>query len=124
MHAKPDFRVFLEWMIAGSGSVITDVMRLKDESAGNLIGDSDSVRLEFHWITNSTKRARLQQNDKKRTSSLLKSFVEFCGVLTDDQTEYLLSTVDWIIKDDYFSDDDRNRYARNRDIVINRLNAG
>ena len=48
-------------------------MRLKDESAGNLIGDSDSVRLEFHWITNSTKRARLQQNDKKRTSSLLKA---------------------------------------------------
>ena len=28
MHAKPDLRVFLEWMIAGSGSVITDVMRL------------------------------------------------------------------------------------------------
>ena len=30
MHAKPDLRVFLEWMIAGSGSVITDVMRLLD----------------------------------------------------------------------------------------------
>ena len=26
MHAKPDLRVFLEWMIAGSGSVITDVI--------------------------------------------------------------------------------------------------
>ena len=26
MHAKPDLRVFLKWMIAGSGSVITDVM--------------------------------------------------------------------------------------------------
>ena len=25
MHAKPDLRVFLKWMIAGSGSVITDV---------------------------------------------------------------------------------------------------
>ena len=24
MHAKPDLRVFLKWMIAGSGSVITD----------------------------------------------------------------------------------------------------
>ena len=26
MHAKPDLRVVLKWMIAGSGSVITDVM--------------------------------------------------------------------------------------------------
>ena len=30
MHAKPDLRVFLKWMIARSGSVITDVMCLKD----------------------------------------------------------------------------------------------
>ena len=28
MHAKPDLRVFLKWRIAGSGSVITDVIRL------------------------------------------------------------------------------------------------
>ena len=28
MHAKPDLRVFLKWMIARSGSVITDVIRL------------------------------------------------------------------------------------------------
>jgi hypothetical protein len=26
MHAKPDLRVFLKWMIAGSGSVITAVI--------------------------------------------------------------------------------------------------
>ena len=26
MHAKPDLRVNLKWMIARSGSVITDVM--------------------------------------------------------------------------------------------------
>ena len=26
MHAKPGLRVFLKWMIAGSGSVITDVI--------------------------------------------------------------------------------------------------
>ena len=31
MHAKPDLRVFLKWMIAGSGSVITDVIRLKKQ---------------------------------------------------------------------------------------------
>ena len=29
MHAKPDLRVFLKWMIAGSGSVITDDIPLK-----------------------------------------------------------------------------------------------
>ena len=28
MHAKPDLRVLLKWMIAGSGSVITDVISL------------------------------------------------------------------------------------------------
>ena len=31
MHAKPDLRVFLKWMIAGSGSVITDVIPLGTE---------------------------------------------------------------------------------------------
>ena len=29
MHAKPDLRVVLEWTIAGSGSVIADVITLK-----------------------------------------------------------------------------------------------
>ena len=29
MHAKPDLRVVLKWMIAGSGSVITDVSEQK-----------------------------------------------------------------------------------------------
>ena len=29
MHAKPDLRVFLKWMIAGSGSVITDDITLE-----------------------------------------------------------------------------------------------
>jgi len=28
MHTKPDLRVFLKWVIARSGSVITDVMRV------------------------------------------------------------------------------------------------
>ena len=31
MHAKPDLRVFLKWMIAGSGSVITDVIPLNQK---------------------------------------------------------------------------------------------
>ena len=29
MHAKPDLRVVLKWLIAGSGSVITDVILLR-----------------------------------------------------------------------------------------------
>ena len=29
MHAKPDLRVVLEWTIAGSGSVIADVILLQ-----------------------------------------------------------------------------------------------
>jgi len=29
MHAKPDLRVFLKWMITRSGSVITDVITLE-----------------------------------------------------------------------------------------------
>jgi len=37
MHAKPDLRVFLKWMIAGSGSVITDVITLKRLPCGLLI---------------------------------------------------------------------------------------
>ena len=28
MHAKPDLRVFLKWLITRSGSVITDVIHL------------------------------------------------------------------------------------------------
>lgn len=30
IHTKPDLSVFLKWMIAGSGSVITDVIRLHE----------------------------------------------------------------------------------------------
>ena len=37
MHAKPDLRVFLNWMIAGSGSVITDVMSLGEFDARSAI---------------------------------------------------------------------------------------
>ena len=36
MHAKPDLRVFLKWMIAGSGSVITDVIRISVMGIGIL----------------------------------------------------------------------------------------
>ena len=62
MHAKPDLRVFLKWTIAGSGSVITDVIPLMnlddfitvaqdvslDESVTGL------VELLRHWKTDSS----------------------------------------------------------------------
>ena len=35
MHAKPDLRVVLKWMIAGSGSVIADVIQLLDLDSAN-----------------------------------------------------------------------------------------
>ena len=38
MHAKPDLRVFLKWMIARSGSVITDVIPLNQHA--NSFGSS------------------------------------------------------------------------------------
>ena len=31
MHTKPDLRVVLKWMVARSGSVITDVIPLPEE---------------------------------------------------------------------------------------------
>ena len=37
MHAKPDLRVFLKWMIARSGSVITDVISLKPVPGDRMI---------------------------------------------------------------------------------------
>ena len=37
MHAKPDLRVFLKWMLAGSGSVITDVITLRKPMPSTLI---------------------------------------------------------------------------------------
>ena len=36
MHAKPDLRVFWKWMIAGSGSVITDDYEVQGLSSGFL----------------------------------------------------------------------------------------
>ena len=48
MHAKPDLRVFLKWMIAGSGSVITDVIQ-----AGALGSWSANARFTFGAISPS-----------------------------------------------------------------------
>ena len=47
MHAKPDLRVFLKWMIAGSGSVITAVITLELER-GHEIYTSEFAVSENH----------------------------------------------------------------------------
>ena len=47
-----------------------------------------------------------------------KSFAGFCRVLDQAQIDYLISVIDWLIMDDYFSTNDRERYARSRDTVM------
>ena len=55
MHTKPDLRVFLKWLIAHSGWVITDVMFLQVFSKnvfGNLAGLRDGApRRSLRWLT-------------------------------------------------------------------------
>ena len=45
MHAKPDLRVFLKWMIAGSGSVITDVILLNPNASNENVSQSPPLGL-------------------------------------------------------------------------------
>ena len=49
MHAKPDLRVVLKWMIAGSGSVIADVIWLNDMNRHLLI--VPALIIVFVWLT-------------------------------------------------------------------------
>ena len=46
MHTKPDLRVFWKWMIARSGSVITDVMRLEPKSFNELLHEQYATSSE------------------------------------------------------------------------------
>ena len=54
MHAEPDLRVFLKWMIAGSGSVITDVIPLKlmrkDGKTIHAILESTVIHILGMWL--------------------------------------------------------------------------
>ena len=45
MYAKPDLRVFLKWMIAGSGSVITDVIQIR-RSFCSMASDSKTTSVK------------------------------------------------------------------------------
>ena len=69
MHAKPDLRVFLEWMIACSGSVITDVITL------NMIKKTFSIRYLLFFtlvaagvltIYSSARRDAIRQHNELR----------------------------------------------------------
>ena len=50
MHAKPDLRVFFEWMINRSGSVITDVIRLSSMEMPAAYSVKHSFRLDGRGV--------------------------------------------------------------------------
>ena len=49
MHAKPDLRVFLKWMITRSGSVITAVIRLNHSHADTNTRRSKTLSRPLHF---------------------------------------------------------------------------
>ena len=61
MHAKPDLRVVLKWKIAGSGSVIANVILLKEFPYETLVAFSQFADLFY----------RLQPGTPKRDACLL-----------------------------------------------------
>ena len=56
MHAKPDLRVFLKWMIYCSGSVITDVILLKEFPYETLVAFSQFADLFYRLQPGTPKR--------------------------------------------------------------------
>ena len=67
MHAKPDMRVFLKWMIAGSGSVITDVMSLNKRNTNfnykrlaKAIAIRDRSYKLLMWISDAIDKGHIQ----------------------------------------------------------------
>ena len=76
MHAKPDLRVFLKWMIAGSGSVIEDVIRLEfmTTSDPNTYTRDECKSLGFFYDRDDDARLWMLQGSKsglKRFASSL-----------------------------------------------------
>ena len=62
MHAKPDLRVVLEWMIAGSGSVIADVIRLNliqgKEMSDTEIASDVELAIQSYEVATATAATR------------------------------------------------------------------
>ena len=47
MHAKPDLRVVLEWTIAGSGSVIADVIQTDVDTHAVFVNQNSKSKFQF-----------------------------------------------------------------------------
>ena len=72
MHAKPDLRVLLKWMIAGSGSVIADVIRLKLTQtlfAPNILPNDDRIGNRHNHSHSITRRGNSWNSSLKTLSS-------------------------------------------------------
>lgn len=50
-----------------------------------------------------------------------KSLLNFCRVLEKEQVKFLLESIDWLIRDEYYGDEDRQRYLTNKDNLLNQL---
>ena len=90
MHAKPDLRVFLKWMIAGSGSVITDVIRLNPK-----LSDTNMDTFQFLIPTENLDAALLllskELNHSEFTAKTGLTFAD--SVITYGGTEYAFPTL-------------------------------
>ena len=84
MHAKPDLRVFLKWLIAGSGSVITDVIRLRKTS-------------EPHNMKLTANRSRF------RLRSLFLAITVLAIGLAYFRTQYSTAYQQWLAEKDLIS---------------------
>ena len=51
-----------------------------------------------------------------------KRFPAFCDYLNTKQIKFLLVTIDWLLSGDYFGEDNRQQYAKQKDIVLNKHN--
>jgi hypothetical protein len=47
-----------------------------------------------------------------------KGFTSFCEHLNPKQIDFLLATIDWIISDDYFGEDNRQQYAKQKTAIL------
>ena len=80
MHAKPDLRVFLEWMIADSDSVITDVIQTGESMIEHRLPlDSGEWKSSpSMWNANQRLQALLQ-SDTPIPESIVDFIYEFEG---------------------------------------------
>ena len=73
MHAKPDLRVFLKWMITRSGSVITDVMPLPMDRFAPIPTQNYSIATRLCERTTVGISAELNGNFQHHTMGFLLS---------------------------------------------------